>query len=319
MAAEPNGPRLRPAGGERVRVLDRAGRCVEVARRPGPASRRRRSTSSSSRGRSSAQVFACVSVYQDRPSVMLLGAASHCSVPYGSKAFGQPFQPGSGAFDPPDLPRADQVRVPEVGAAVEHADGDACAREAGAPGIGEVVRLRIEHGELLQILEVRALERRRLGVRHLALVEALERLVHLLLVEGPSELWIGRAQRLTRLLQLDRADADDALLAGELRQCLHGDLADHERHAARLGDLGVVERGCSRGGVSLYGDKDRDRLGRAALDLLLELRMQLVHRRVRGCRHRGGAVPCCVLVVCGHARRQREQCSREHDKRQQPS
>ena len=47
----------------------------------------------------SAQVFACVSVYQLRPSVMLLGAASHCSVPYGSKAFGQPFQPGSGAFD----------------------------------------------------------------------------------------------------------------------------------------------------------------------------------------------------------------------------
>ena len=40
-----------------------------------------------------AQVAAVVLVYQDRPWSICSGAASHCRVPYGSKAFGQPFQP----------------------------------------------------------------------------------------------------------------------------------------------------------------------------------------------------------------------------------
>jgi hypothetical protein len=43
------------------------------------------------------QVAAVVLVYQDRPWSTWLGSASHCSVPNGSNAFGQPFQP---AFAP---------------------------------------------------------------------------------------------------------------------------------------------------------------------------------------------------------------------------
>jgi len=42
-----------------------------------------------------AQVAAVVLVYQDRPWSTWLGSASHCSVPNGSNAFGQPFQPSS--------------------------------------------------------------------------------------------------------------------------------------------------------------------------------------------------------------------------------
>src|SRR4051812_48277502 len=42
-----------------------------------------------------AQVTADVGVYQDRPPLIWLGAASHWRVPNGSKALGQPFQPES--------------------------------------------------------------------------------------------------------------------------------------------------------------------------------------------------------------------------------
>src|SRR5262245_37607224 len=41
------------------------------------------------------QVTADVGVYQDRPPLIWLCAASHWSVPNGSNAFGQPFQPSS--------------------------------------------------------------------------------------------------------------------------------------------------------------------------------------------------------------------------------
>ena len=41
-----------------------------------------------------------VGVYQERPWSTNCGATSHTSVSYGSNAFGQPFQPGSGAFAP---------------------------------------------------------------------------------------------------------------------------------------------------------------------------------------------------------------------------
>ena len=41
------------------------------------------------------QVTSDVGVYHDRPPEIWLGAASSCSVPNGSNAFGQPFQPSS--------------------------------------------------------------------------------------------------------------------------------------------------------------------------------------------------------------------------------
>src|SRR5215208_1335263 len=41
------------------------------------------------------QATADAGVYHERPPLIWVGAASHCRVPNGSNAFGQPFQPES--------------------------------------------------------------------------------------------------------------------------------------------------------------------------------------------------------------------------------
>ena len=118
----------------------------------------------------SLHVTAVVFVYHDKPVVDLARCREPVSVPNGSNAFGQPFQPARVAGKAgPCLPRADQVGVAEVGAAVQDADGRAGAGESGVPRLGEVVRLGVEERELLQLLEVGAGERRRLAVRDLLL------------------------------------------------------------------------------------------------------------------------------------------------------
>ena len=67
----------------------------------------------------------------------------------------------------PRLPRVQEIGMRPVGAAVEDADGRTFAGEALVPGIGELVRLRIEDAELLQAVEVAALRRRSGRVRNL--------------------------------------------------------------------------------------------------------------------------------------------------------
>ncbi len=108
--------RLRPLGREDERARDRARGRREVARRA-----RLHVGRDAVRAALLHEVGVQVSekTYQERPASMSSGSSSHCRVPYGSYASGQPF----GA----DLPRVQQVGMPEVGAAVEHGDR-ACPR-----------------------------------------------------------------------------------------------------------------------------------------------------------------------------------------------
>jgi hypothetical protein len=104
----------------------------------------------------------------------------------------------------------------EVGAAVEHADGSALTGVAGLPGLGELVRVGVEDAELLQRLEVRALERGRVAVRHVVGLLPLAPGAQLLRRGALVEQRIGDAPRLARLLELDEPDGHDALDAGQL-------------------------------------------------------------------------------------------------------
>ncbi len=103
----------------------------------------------------------------------------------------------------------------EVGPAVEHADHRALAGVAGLPRLGEPVRLRVEDGELLELLEVGPGQRRRIRVRHLFVVQLPEDLVLRGGVRPVAELRIRHAVRLPGLLEVDRADGYDVFDAGE--------------------------------------------------------------------------------------------------------
>ena len=186
----------------------------------------------------SVQVAAVVSTYHDRPWSIWEGAASHWSVPNGSKAFGQPFQPARApGLSGPGLPRPEEVGVPEVRAAIEDADGHAGAGVAGLPCRREVVRLGVEERQLLERLEVRARERRRLRVRDFLVVQALERFAQHGLARRLARFEI--AERPARLLEVDRADRHHAVRLRELGQGLHGDLAHDEGDAIAFSDVGI--------------------------------------------------------------------------------
>jgi hypothetical protein len=165
--------------------------------------------------------------------------------------------------------------VAEVGAAVEHADRGALARVAGLPRLGELVRLGVEDAELLQLLEVRALERRRVGVGHVVGLLLLAPGPQLLGRRPPVEQRVGIAEWAGGALELDQVDPDDALDAGELLQLLDADAPEHERLAPLAGRRVAVEQRLDRRHVARGRDHDRHALGRPRLDLGLELVVEL--------------------------------------------
>ena len=154
-----------------------------------------------------------------------------------------------------------------VGAAVEHGRGHALAGEAVLPGLGELVGLGVEDPEPLELLEVRPLRRRRIAVGHVGAGVLPAQGRELGLRRPAVEQRIGIVERLAGLLELDQADRDDTLLAGQLGQRLHADAADHERAAlARRGGVAVEQR-LHRGGVARGGHQDWHLPGRSVLDL----------------------------------------------------
>jgi hypothetical protein len=191
----------------------------------------------------------------------------------------------------------------EVGSAVEHADRDPGAVEAGAPGAGEVVGLGVHYAEPLELLEVRALERRGLAERHLtALVLLLHRLE--LRPRRPAlQRGVGVAQRPARPLHLDQADRTNGLDPGQLRHGLDADPADQQRGvrlAARR--LVVGQQRLDLGEVTRCRDEDRHGGGRSGIDLLAEGVVELRLPRVRAGRDllRCTAVARCRGAACGH-------------------
>ena len=221
---------------------------------------------------------AIVFVYQVRPWSMISGAVRHCSVPYGSNAFGQPFQPAIGArLRPPGLPRADQVGVAPVGAAVEDGAWTPVAVEARLPRVGEVVRLGVEHVEALERLEVRPLERRRLRNGTDPACAAVLRLDCSVFFVGAACRAPGRS-RAAEPVCLNSIGFDATRRRStlrELRELLDVDLADDEAAVARRRDVRVGQQRLDRGNAAARGDEDRDGLGRTALEQLLELRAEL--------------------------------------------
>ena len=124
----------------------------------------------------------------------------------------------------------------------------------------------------LSVVEVRRLERRRLGVRAPTSSGIGQRRVARLLVRLLADLGV-EAVRLTRLLEVDRLDRRDALDARELRELLGADLADDQREAVVGSGVVVAEQLLHRGDVAvLERDEDADAGGRAAVQLLLEAR-----------------------------------------------
>jgi hypothetical protein len=174
----------------------------------------------------------------------------------------------------PGLPGVQQVRVAEVSAAVEDADGHALPGEAGLPGAGEVVRLRVQEVLLAEFVEVRRAQRRRVGVRHVVGLDLREG--GLLLGRGRRlvQIGIGIGQRLPGTAQLDRLHRDHSWCGSELRQCLHRDRAHHESGAPGLRDVRVAEDLLGLRGVALHGGEDRDLRRLALLDPGLELRIE---------------------------------------------
>jgi hypothetical protein len=163
----------------------------------------------------------------------------------------------------------------EVGAAVEHADGSALTGVAGLPGLGELVRVGVEDAELLQRLEVRALERGRVAVRHVVGLLPLAPGAQLLRRGALVEQRIGDAPRLARLLELDEPDGHDALDAGQLGERLHADAPDDERLAPASWPSRPLRGAPSPRRCPRTWRRGRDLLGRAAADLGLQLVVEL--------------------------------------------